>query len=201
MSRRSEETETDIYVYPDRRKKDGETIYSRSRRKVQKITDDSKMHESDLVYAKSYAVILRAARYSFAYISDNLGIANAVIKKWFDEPDVKKQLAKIQKDMADGAVVLLQSYAVEGVEMLMEIARRTSDHKVAIQAITEVLDRGGVTKVNKSESTTTQKKVHEHDLSEDFFERLEGLPIETQSRIAEMAEEMNSLIEASRGKE
>jgi hypothetical protein len=101
--------------------------------------------------------------------------------------------------MAEAAVDLLRGYAVEGVEMLMEIARTTIDHKVAIQAITEVLDRGGVTKVNKSESTTTQKKLHEHEISDEFFEKLEGLPLETQTRLAEMAKEMEEMISEAKG--
>ncbi len=197
--RRKPDDELDPILVPDRRKKDGQSIFSLSKKKYVKIASESQMDDSDIVYSKSYSVLLRAAGYSVSYISDNLQIQQVVIKKWFAEESTKKQLAKIQKDMAEAAVDLLRGYAVEGVEMLMEIARTTIDHKVAIQAITEVLDRGGVTKVNKSESTTTQKKLHEHEISDEFFEKLEGLPLETQTRLAEMAKEMEEMISEAKG--
>lgn len=197
--RRKSDDELDPILVPDRRKKDGQSIFSLSKKKYVKIASESQMDDSDIAYSKSYSVLLRAAGYSVSYISDNLQIQQVVIKKWFAEESTKKQLAKIQKDMAEAAVDLLRGYAVEGVEMLMEIARTTIDHKVAIQAITEVLDRGGVTKVNKSESTTTQKKLHEHEISDEFFEKLEGLPLETQTRLAEMAKEMEEMISEAKG--
>lgn len=107
---------------------------------------------------KEAACFLKAADYSHTYIGEALGTTRGVVKKWFEEPSMRARVLAIQADYIDGAVKLLKTYAIELVEMLVEIARDgLIDPKVRIQAITEALDRMGMSKVNKSESAVSKK--------------------------------------------
>lgn len=114
---------------------------------------------------KTKACFFKAADYSYTYIADALGTTRGTVKGWFEnDPTMAQAVADIQLDFIEGAVKLLKTYAIELVEMLVEIARSDIDPKVRIQAITEALDRIGMAKVNKSESAVTKTQKTELDL-------------------------------------
>jgi hypothetical protein len=116
------------------------------------------------------------------------------VKAWFEDQAMRNHVAEIQTYMLDGAVKLLRSYAIELVEMLVEIAR-TADDKVALAAITEGLDRMGMSKVNKSESVTAQTLTERVEITDTtgIIEKLKDAPPEVQQAAAESMERLMSL--------
>ncbi len=179
-----------------RRYKDGNALGSQ--RKHRKITDESEMDASTLEWKKAHAVFLKSADYSYRYISDNLRVQTSVIKKWFaEDKNMAERVAKLQADMIDGGVKLLKSYVIEAIEMLMEIARHTGDDEIARKCLNDILDRAGMSKVSKTESQVTKRE--EVDLSDNFFSRIEALPLETQMKIAELMQEVETVMVAAKG--
>jgi len=181
------------------RGKSGNSAFSR--RKVGKVTSLDQMSKAEIQWSKDYASVLKAVGYSYRYISDTLMIQTGIVKAWFEEPEVQERVETVLADIVSGAVDHLRNYAVELVEMLMELARTTSDDSVKLRAIESGLDRVGVAKVNKSESIVSKTERQEFDFSQEAFEKLEGLPLETQEKIARLSAEMEVVINDAKGKE
>jgi hypothetical protein len=170
-------------------------------RKQRKVTNEADLDAAQLTWKKDYAVFLKAADYSYGYISDALGVGRSMVKHWFEDEEMRKRVVTVQNDTIEGAITFLKRRSIELIELLLDIARTTEDPAVRLRAVTEGLDRIGMAKVNKSESRVLNESKEEHEFSPEFFERLEGLPLETQQRLAGMAEEMETMIKSSRGKE
>jgi hypothetical protein len=181
------------------RGKAGLSIYTG--RKTGKVTSADELQPAELQWAKSYAAVLKAVGYSFRYISDTVMVQTGIVKSWFDEEEVQKRVLQVQEDIVAGAVDHLQNYAVELVEMLMELARSTTDDSVKLRAIESGLDRVGVAKVNKSESVVTKNERTEFGISPESLEKMEALPLETQEKIAKLASEMEDLMTSAKGSE
>lgn len=176
----------------------------RGGRKRRKVENESDLDAATLAWKKDYAVFLKASDHSYRYISDVLGVTTRMVRGWFEDEPMKKKVLEVQADMIDGALKLLKRYSVEAVEILMDVARRardTSDWSEAIRAVEAVLDRAGLAKVNKSESQVVRTDRHETDISATMFDKLESLPVETQSKLAELAAEMERVVGEAKGAE
>lgn len=169
------------------------------KRKQRKVTNEDELDVAQLTWKKHYAVFLKAADYSYGYISDALGVTRSIVKHWFEDPEMRTAVEKVQNDTVEGAIDFLKRRSIELVELLLEIARTTEDPSVRLRAVVEGLDRIGMAKVNKSESRVLSESNEKHEFSPEFFERLEGLPLETQQKLAGMAEEMETIISQQRG--
>ena len=180
------------------RGKSGSAIFSG--RKQVKVSNESDLTQAEILWMIDYACCLKAVGYSYRYISDTIMVRTGIVKEWLQSEDSLQKIATVQSDIVSGAVDHLRRHAIELTEMLLELARRTPDDSVKLKAIVEGLDRVGLSKVNKSESIVTNTKREEHALSDDFFERLQGLPIETQQQIAAMSAEMDQMIENAKEK-
>ena len=179
------------------RNKQGAAIFSR--RKSKKITDLNDLNAQELAYAQAYSATLKAAGWSWRYISDTLNIQGSLVKAWAEDETWQTMCAKVATDITDGAIEHLKRHNIDLIEMLLELARTAVDESVKLRAIESALDRGGIAKVNKSESVVTKK--NEHDMSDDFWSKLEGLPIETQQKVARLTEELETLVSEARGTE
>ncbi len=171
--------------------------YKRGRKRERRITSPESLSEVELAVKKEAACFLKAADYSYTYIGEALNLTHSIVKRWFEEPAMRKRVGDIQQDYLDGAIKLLKTYAVELVEMLVEIARTTHDDKIAIQAITECLDRMGISKVNKSESAASilneSKQTFEITDKTGLLESMKTAPPEVQQKMAEHLEQAMSL--------
>lgn len=181
------------------RGKNGMSVFAR--RKSKKVTNLDDLIPSELAFAKTYAATLKAVGFSWRYISDTVNIQTGLVKAWADDPEWMTMVEKVAQDVVDGAAVQLRSNTVELQEMLMEVARKCPDWAVKLRAIESGLDRTGLSKVNKSESVVTKNEKTTHTLASDLFERMEGLPFETQQKLAAMATEMEEMMETARGQE
>lgn len=181
----------------DQQRADIKKAYKRGPRKETVL--HGKLSELDAVVKQEIACHLKAADFSYRYIGEALGVSVDVTKKWFadEELNLASRVLKIQDDYVQGAVKLLKTYAIELVEMLIEIARTTPDDKIAVQAITEAFDRMGLTKVNKSESAASvvNRTVEEVEITDKagMIEKLRSAPPEVQAKAAEHMEALLSL--------
>lgn len=175
-----------------------------SKRKHRKIEDESKIDTYELAWMKTYMVFLKASGHSHTYISNLLGVTKKVVVGWLDDEQIQQRVNEVRADMVDSGLVLLKEAQVELVHLLLEVARNETEAAVRLRAIESGLDRAGNVKVNKSESKVTKTDATPGSMEafwSRMFESLEGLPLDTQQQIAEMAREMDDMITKARGKE
>lgn len=171
--------------------------YKRGRKTEKVLTGESALDETQRIVKRELFCYLKAQDFSYNYISDSLGISKDTMKKWAQEPEIRERVTEIATDFVEGAIKYARTYAIEMLEMLAEIARTTHDDKTAIMAITEFLDRIGLTKVNKSESKSAQTIREERsvDITDKtgFLDAIDQAPPHVQAQVAAKLEEAFSL--------
>lgn len=168
--------------------------YKHGARARRDLVNFDSLGETEKAVKMETACFLKAAGFSSAYIGEAVGTTRGSVRHWFaDFPSMRARVAEIQADYIDGAVKLLKTYAIELVEMLVDIARQDVDPKVRIQAITEALDRMGISKVNKSESAVTQTKEVNITDRTGLLAAMKEAPPHVQQEMAVKMEEMMAL--------
>lgn len=170
--------------------------YKHGARSRRELVDFANLDAVEQAAKKEAACFFKAADFSYTYIGEALGTTRGTVKGWFQSDDkMFKRVEEIRMDFLDGALKLLKTYAIELVEMLVDIARGSEDDAIRLRAITEGLDRLGLAKVNKSESvasTTNTQKIDIVDKS-GIVDALKDAPPEVQSRAAEHMESLLAL--------
>jgi hypothetical protein len=151
--------------------------------------------EVELAVLKTKASFLKAAGYSHTYIADALGTTRSIVGHWFEDPQLRAETMELTNDIVGGALKLLKTYGLELIEMEMEIARQ-SDDKTALSAIQDMLDRIGLTKINKSEGVTRVEQHETVSISDPagLIEKLRDAPPEVQQQAAQHMESMMALM-------
>lgn len=169
--------------------------YRRGAKAERRIVGVESLSDVELAVAKTKACYLKAADFSYTYIGEALSVSKNVVKEWFKDPLMHEEVAKIQADYVDGAVKLLKTYAVELVEIVVEIARWSEDEGIALKAALEGLDRIGLAKVNKSESAVAKTNRTEVDIVDKngIVESLRDAPPDVQVKVAQKMEELLAL--------
>lgn len=159
-----------------------------------RVTEVTSLSEVELEVLKTKACFLKAAGYSHTYIAEALSTTRSIVGHWFEEPEMRAEVLALNSDMVGGSLKLLKTYAVELVEMLMDIAR-TSDDKTALTAITEGLDRMGLTKVNKSEGRSVIETKTDIEITDPhgLIDKLRDAPPEAQQAAAEHMEALMAI--------
>lgn len=172
--------------------------YKRGKKTEKVIRGESALNEVELACAKLSACYLKAADFSYTYIGEALGVSKDTVRRWFADPEMHKIVEGIHADYVQGAVRLLKTYAIEAIEIVMEIARATDDDGVALKAALEVLDRLGISKVNKSESVVASTMRDEVAITDPdgFLEKMRDMAPEKQAEIAAKLEEAFQLADA-----
>lgn len=171
-----------------------------SKLKTRKIENEADLDAATLQWKRDYAVFLKAGDHSYRYMSDVLGVTTRMVRGWFEDEEMLQRVAQVQADMADGALKLLRRYSIEAVELLMRVARKAEkagDWGDAIKAVEGVLDRTGLSKVNKSESKVTKTEKREVEGFESDFARFQQLSVEDQRQVADLMEEAQSILARS----
>lgn len=172
-------------------------------RKERKCEDESLLDPDELAFKKSYACILKASDESYRYISDAVRVKSSIVKKWFEDEAMQKHVEQVRKDLIDNAIEVGKLKSVKMMELLSDVAekaRAARDWGDAIRAAEAVLDRVGLSKVNKSESKVTRPPAEGEGLDK-FFDRFEALPLDTQRRVADLMGEVDELTKEARGSE
>lgn len=173
--------------------------YKRGPKAEKRVRGESALTETDKLVKQDVACYLKAMDFSYGYIAESLGVSKDVLKKWFtnDELGMQERVAQIRESYTAGAIKLMKTYAIELVEMVMEIARTTDDEALVLKIAVEMWDRMGIAKVNKSESITAQtiREEHEIDITDKsgLVDALRHAPPEVQARAAEAMEELMAL--------
>ena len=186
---------------------DGNAVYRRNPSGTRlgavqtKISKAADIAPEELQWMQTRAVMLKAADKSYNYIGDTIRVSTSIVRSWFDDEalGLREQVSALQGDWIKAARDLMEHYALEAVEGLMEIARvPTVDPETARKCYIDVLDRVGLIKVTKSESVVDNRSTEKIDGAE-FFERIKGLPIETQTELAELSAKMEELMASAAG--
>lgn len=180
----------------DEQRNDIKRAYKHGPRARKEIVNFDNLSEVEKATKLEAACFLKAASYSYTYIGEALGTTRGAVKGWFqDNPKMAERVAEIQADFLNGAIKLLRTYAVELVEMLVNIARTSDDDKIRIQAITEALDRMGLAKVNKSESVSKITEGQEINIVDrtGLVDALKEAPPEVQQQAAQHMEALLAL--------
>jgi predicted transcriptional regulator len=167
--------------------------YTRGNKVVKALRSEASLGEIEGAIAKETACLLHAAGFSHSYIADSLGLTKGVVNGWFkNDPSMGKRVGEIADEILEGSVKLLRSYTLEAIEMLMEIARTTYDDEIARKCLNDILDRAGVSKVNKSESAAVVNTKTEVDITDKtgLADALKDAPPEVQLAMAEKMDEM-----------
>lgn len=148
-------------------------------------------YEGELNHRQFIAITLRLAGYKHADIADAMGETTQTVEKWFNDPDVKKLYMVTLEGMADASQELLRSFMLEAIHTIVDVMRH-GNYKEALEAAREILDRGGLPKVSRSESTQEKKEIHTID--ESIIARLQEAAANPESEdamkpIYEMLEE------------
>lgn len=167
-------------------------------RKVRKIENERDIQKGDLEWMKSRAVFLKAAGLSYRKISDVVRVTTSIVRHWFEDAEMHTRVEQVRADTIEGAMDFLKSAQLDLVRNLLDIAGDPTRGSDQLKAILEGMGLVGIVKVNKSESKAKTEEVHQHELSPDFFDNLEALPLETQQKLAEMASEMETVMAESK---
>jgi hypothetical protein len=187
MARKKAESIEDI-------RQDVKKRYRQGTKKHRELVNWNSLTEAEKWLMQERACLLKAAGFSYTYIAEAVASTRGVVKGWFEQPAMQTRVAEFQKDFIDGAVKLVKTYAIEIFEMLMDIARDgTIDPKVRIQAMTELLDRMGLAKVNKSESAVTKKSEVDITDKTGLMAAMTDAPPEVQQEMAAKLEEAFAL--------
>jgi predicted regulator of amino acid metabolism with ACT domain len=180
----------------DQQRDETKARYKRGPRARRDVVPEEQLSDVELAVKKTHAIYLKATDFSYSYIADAVGLKRTTVKKWFEDPQMRNSVAEVHANFIDGAVKLLKTYAVELVEILVNVARTADDPKVVIQAATEALDRMGVTKVNKSESATTNTEKKEVEITDTtgLVDALRDAPPEVQAKAAQQMQDLEAVL-------
>jgi hypothetical protein len=171
------------------------------RENVSEVIGDAALADVDRFIKQEIACYLKAQDFSYSYIGDAVGVSSSTVKRWFadEELALSARVAVIREDLVSGAIKLLKTYAIELIEGLMQIWRDTEDDELAMKLGLELLDRLGISKVNKSESKTAATLREEREVSitdrTGLLEAVGNMPPHVQSKMAEAMEQVTALAE------
>lgn len=171
--------------------------YTRGSRVNLGVTADAKLDDQDRAYKKDLAAVLHVVGFTHVYIADAVGVSSHTITSWFAEPDVRERIALLRTDVLSNGVKLAQTYIGDLLEMLYEIAMNDEDPDRRMKAAHDLLDRVGLTKINKSESASaiSLREQREIDITDKtgLVELAKNAPPEVQAAMAENAERIIAL--------
>lgn len=176
-----------------------ESVIRRGRAANKEITADASLVDVERRMKQETLVLLKAAGFSHTYCADALGVARSTITAWLADEDLNlsDKIEKTHEKMIASTVKLMQSYSLEIVQMLMDIARTTDNEERAVKIGFEILDRLGLAKVNKSESISAATVREEREVNivdrTGILEVAKHAPPEVQAALASRVEDLIAL--------
>ena len=176
-----------------------DALRSRGHRKVKAVVANDSLPDFERQLKQQMLCYLKAGGFSNAYCAEAFDVSRATIDRWLadEELNLRAQIAEISANYIAAGVTMMQSYLIEIVEGLMDVFRTTEDENVAVKIGFEMLDRLGVSKVNKSESAVaaTLKQQSEVDIVDKtgLLELVKKAPPNVQQAMAQRSEELLAL--------
>lgn len=124
---------------------DGIEVKRRTKKRVNAATSPE-----EISHKQNIAVFLKVATYTHNEIAQALGEKRSTIREWFKEPRVIKLYESALENLSGAARQFLETLSINAVKRLGELVNH-HDPKIALDAIREVLDRGGLPKLSRVE--------------------------------------------------
>jgi hypothetical protein len=155
-----------------------------------------RMLPGEVPHVKNMVVILHVAHYTQVQIAKIIGISRTQVKEFLDDAEVAAAIVELRERLPGAALELLQGYMIEAVQAIVDVIRTTPDDKVIVQAAAEILDRGGLAKLSRSERY--QVNDERTTITDDgIVDRLRELPPEQQEEAAQIVEKLEALLAQS----
>lgn len=170
--------------------------YKRGRAEDDLVIGTAAMTDVDRLVKQEMCCYLKAMDFSYAYMADALNVHVNTIKSWFgnEKLDMAVKVAKIRQDFVGAAMEYIKTFILEIIEIQMQIVRTTDSESLASNIGFELMDRVGLTKVNKSESisaaTVRQEQTVDITDSTGMLKIIEHAPPEVQAKMAQMSADM-----------
>lgn len=172
---------------------------ARMRRGFKKVTKKAGKQRSagEKDFKMQMGVILDIAGFTAYQISLSLGESKSTISRWKAEPAWAKLYEKSSKVITGSALTLLQTYTIEAVQTLAVIMRTSRDDKLVLDAVKEILDRGGMPKSTRQEVTAPIDPDVEKEAANErsLMNKFRQLPPEAQQQAADLYSAMEEGLE------
>ncbi len=161
--------------------------YKKNLALTRKFLPGEREHVIDMV------IILKIAGYERSQICRVLNIATTQVQELLADPEVSEKLIALRKALPAAALDLLQDYTIEAVQTLVDIMRSSTDDKITLQAVSEILDRTGLGKATKQErhQINESRTVFTDD---GIIEQLRKASPEVQEQAAQVIEQLEALL-------
>lgn len=171
--------------------------YKRGRRTDAKVVRaDTDLDDFEREIKQTLCCYFKAQDFSYSYMAEALEVSPHTVKKWFaDNEWMREKVIEIRADLVGGAVKYMKTYVLEIIEGLMHIFRTTDSESIAKEIGFEMLDRLGISKVNKSESAVAKTLREEHDITDKtgLLALAKNAPPHVQAAMAQRMEEILAL--------
>lgn len=144
----------------------------------------------ELEFKKDMMIILKVAGYSHTQVAAAMGEGLSTIQAWGQDPDVAAKYLKVTQELTSAARRLLETYTIEAIQTIADLMRDSADESIILKAATEILDRGGLPKVSRSEQKQERQDTHIFGTDDDTTEALRALSPELQEQAAQMMDEL-----------
>lgn len=142
-------------------------------------------------------LVFKLVNYSNIQIGKMVGISKNQVAEILNDPSVAERLQKLQHNIAGAAYDLLQTFLIEAVQTLVDVMRTETDNMIVLKAAAEILDRAGMPKASRTESTQQRNVTNETKLTadEEMMSAFRGLSPEVQEEAAQMIEGLQTFLE------
>lgn len=157
------------------------------------VTKQARLLPAEIPLVKNMVVMLHIAHYSKTQIARIIGISRDQVRDFLDAEDVQEMIVHLRSQLPAAAGELLKGYMIEAVQAIVDVMRRSTDDKVVVQAASEILDRGGLAKLTKSERHQTNEDLL--TITDDgIVDRLREASPEVQEQAAQLIEQLEGLL-------
>lgn len=180
----------------------GQELVTRQRKRIRRKYK-AKEHKGgkprlpgEVEFKKDMAIILTLAGYTHKEIALSIGESDRTVTGWMNEDETKEKFEKIVKELPEAAKTLLETYQIEAVHTLVDIMRTNNDDKIVLDAVKEILDRGGLPKISRQERKNENENTENFRLSDPdgIVERIRQAPPEVQEEAANIVEGLENLL-------
>jgi hypothetical protein len=189
---------------PEERAEAGQESVRRIRRRYKVALNKPKVYVlGEKEHVADMVVVLKLAGYSNTQIGRVVGISRGQVKDLLAEPQVAERLQELRTALPRAALDLLHGYTIEAVQAIVDVLRSSEDDALILRAAAEILDRAGIGKTSRTESSVHQTKEHKTTITadEDVLKSLRELPAEKQEEAAQMMENLENFLKESTMKE
>jgi len=141
-------------------------------------------------------IVLKLSGYTHNQIGQSVGISRGQVGAILKEATVAERITKLRVNLPQAALDLMHTYSIEAVQTIVDVMRTETDWKARLQSAGEILDRGGLPKVSRSEgkSSITKEEKTTFSTDENVLAKLRELPPEKQEEAAQMIEQVEDFL-------